>query len=108
MTIYTESISITLPAELADTASRIARTVDPDFGGASSFHPDPDGLTISVTTPCTPEYKAAMLRLQGDPAALHGMASADYARRWPDLVPPTLAECEAFCGAIISTEGESP
>ena len=36
--------------------------------------------------------------------ALHAAVSADYAASWPDLTPPSLAECEAFCAlAIIST-----
>lgn len=101
MTIYTETLTITVPTELSDIASRIARALDPDVGGADSFQLDPGNETISVTTPCTPEYRALMLNLQSDPAALHALVVADYTARWPELTPPTLAECEAFCSAIF-------
>lgn len=105
MTIYTETLTITAPVVLADVASRIARAIDPDVGGAKSFRLDPGGETISVTTPCTPEYKALMLSLQADPAALHVLVVADYVARWPDLVAPTLSECEAFCAGVVIDGG---
>lgn len=45
-----------------------------------------------------------MLYLLANPAALHAAVAADYAARWPDLIQPTLAECEAFCaGAVLTT-----
>lgn len=37
-------------------------------------------------------------------ALLDAVVSADYAARWPELVPPTLAECEAFCSAVTVVE----
>ena len=36
-----------------------------------------------------------------DPMLLHYTVSADYAARWADLVPPTLEECEIFCGGVV-------
>ena len=103
MTIYTETLSITVPAELSDVASSIARVLDPDVGGADSFHIDPSGETISMQTRCTPEFKAQAVGLLADPVALWELVRADYARRWADLTPPTLAECESFCAAATWT-----
>lgn len=36
-----------------------------------------------------------------DASLLHQVVAADYAKRWAELVPPTLAECESFVAAII-------
>lgn len=103
MSFYTESVTITAPAPLAEVAARIARALDPDSGGAKSFHPDPDGKTISVTTHCTPEYRSTLLSMRDNPAALHAFTTSDWASRsWPGK-PPTLAECESFCTAITIT-----
>lgn len=41
-----------------------------------------------------------------NPPALHAAVSADYTARWPDLTPPTLAECQAFCAGAVLTAGE--
>lgn len=97
MTIYTETFGLSVPADQAATASAIGRALDPDVGGADSFHIDPGGETISMTTRCTPEFKVRAVGLLANPVALHAVVQADYARRWPDLTPPTPAECEAFC-----------
>lgn len=34
--------------------------------------------------------------------------SYNYAARWPDEVPPTLAECESFCASVIPDETLTP
>ena len=101
MTIYTETLSITVPVGLSGIAAAIALALDPDVGGDKSFHSDPSGKTISMTTRCTPEFRAQAISLLADPTALHAVVQADYARRWSDLTPPTLAECEAFCAGIV-------
>ena len=36
-----------------------------------------------------------------NPQALHAAVSADYAARWVDMTPPTLAECEDFCAGVV-------
>lgn len=104
MSNYTETVTITAPAALADIAARIARALDPDVGGAGSFRPAPGGETISATTPCTPEFKARVLMLKDSPQMLHAVVAADYVARWPELTPPTLVECEAFCDGMIFPE----
>lgn len=98
---YSETLTIMLPAELADIAAAIGRALDPDVGGEHSFSPSEDGLTISCTTPCEPVFKSQAEYMMLHPEALHAAVAADYATRWPDLVAPTLAECEAFCAGIF-------
>ena len=114
---YSETLTITLPATLADIAASIARSLDPDVGGEYSFKPDvigytegdkPEpiyGKTISCTTPCEPMFLAQAEYMMLHPEALHAAVSADYATRWPDMVAPTLADCMAFCAGIVHPEG---
>ena len=112
---YSETLRITVPASLYDVACSIARSLDPDTGGDKSFGPrirvDADGKeytpsSYATSTPCTPEFKAQALQLLTLPEALHSVVSADYASRWPDLTPPTMAECEAFCSGAVIGEPE--
>ena len=63
-----------------------------------------DGKTISCTTPCEPVFLAQAEYMMVRPEALHAAVSSDYATRWPDLKAPTLADCKAFCAAIIQPE----
>ena len=112
---YTASITITVPAALYNVACAVARALDPDVGGADSFGPrlraDDDGVeyapdSYTTTTPCVPAFAAQALAMASNPAMLHYAVTADYATRWPDLTPPTLAECEDFCtGAVITVTG---
>ena len=106
MTIYTEAISITAPAELADTAAKIGRALDPDVGGADSFTPSADGKTISMVTQCTPAYKAQTAFFISNPAALYAAVAAAYADR-SYLAPPTQAECEEFCAGVAQCNASS-
>ena len=102
MSNYDHTLSITLPAALADIAARIGKALDPDIGGEYSFVTSEDGKTIFTSTPCTADfYEQAQLMIQ-HPAALHAACAADYAARWADLVPPTLEDCVAFCAAVIA------
>ena len=59
-------------------------------------------MSYTTTTPCVPASAAQALAIASNPAMLHYAVTADYAARWPDLTPPTLAECE---GAVL-TAGE--
>ena len=99
---YDATLTITVPASLYDTACSIARSLDPDAGGYASFGPQVEGATeYTTSTPCTSEFKAQALQMLADPAVLCHVVAQDYAQRWPDLTPPTLAECEAFCAAVV-------
>ena len=102
--MYDATLSIGLPAELADIAAAIGRALDPDVGGADSFTLSEDGLTISTSTPCTSAFAQQAAYMLGHPEALHAAVSADYAARWADLVPPTLEECEQFCAGVIAPD----
>ena len=100
--MYDATLSISLPAALAPIAAAIGRALDPDSGGADSFTLSADSLTISTSTPCTSAFAQQAGYMLGHPEALHAAVSADYAARWADLVPPTLAECQAFCAGVIA------
>jgi hypothetical protein len=104
---YSASITITVPAALYSVACAVARALDPDVGGADSFGPEREDATeYTTTTPCVPAFAAQALAMVSNPAMLHYAVAADYATRWHDLTPPTLAECEAFCAeAVITVTG---
>ena len=105
MANYDSTFAITLPAALAEIAAKIGRAMDADVGGADSFTLSTDELTISTSTPCTSAFAQQAAYMLGHPEALHAAVSADYAARWADMTPPTLAECEQFCAGVIPDEG---
>ena len=102
---------LTIPISLYDTACAIAQALDTDSGGAASWGPhttsDSDGNEVTPDTYSTegtfgrdPDTLTTML---SDPEALHTFITAEYASRWADQTPPTLADCQAFCaGAVIA------
>ena len=96
---YTARLTITIPANLIDVGRAISRALDPDVGGADSWVPTADGYVAD--TPCTEAFRDQAQAMLENPALLHQSVSADYAARWPELTPPTLAECEAFCAAVV-------
>ena len=105
MTAYTHRLHITVPASLYDIARSIARALDVDSGGAESFGPRTrtadDGTeytpeSYTTDTPCTEEFHDQAHAMLADAAMLHAVVAADYAARWSDLTPPTLAECQSF------------
>lgn len=100
MSQYSATFKLTLNASVADIAAKVGKAFDPDSAGEYSFSDNGDG-TISTSTPCTAEFKAQGEYLMTDVNSLYQAVAYDYATRWPDLTPPTLAECEAFINAII-------
>lgn len=116
MSAYTERVTLTVPEALVGIAKQISRAMDPDVGGHEAFQPatDEEGNVIagpvSYTTNCVPEFAQALAFFKAQPALLHESVARDYAARWPDLTPPTLAEVEAFCAAveIINHAQETP
>lgn len=109
-TPYTSTITMTLPLALADIAAAIGRALDPDTGGSESWHRPitawgDDGTpvyadTLVCSTLCTPEFRDQAEAMATQPELLHQVCLGDYARRWPELEPPTLADCKAFCEAL--------
>lgn len=117
MTAYTHRLKLTIPASLYDVACAIARALDVDSGGADSWGPrnqvDSEGNETTPThytteTPCTEAFHSQALAMLDDAAMLHAVVAADYAARWPDLTPPTLAECEAFVAGVVLVEPTVP
>jgi hypothetical protein len=110
---YNYTIRIEVPASQAEVAAKIGAALDPDSGGAASWNktiigytegemPQPIyGDTIFVSTPCQQEFHDQVPVLLANPAMLHAIVANDFANRWPDEVPPTLAECESFCKSVI-------
>lgn len=104
---YTKRITLTVPPALVSIAKRISRAMDPDVGGYEAFQPATDeegqpipAAVVSYTTNCVPEFAQAIAFFKAAPALLHESVLRDYAARWPDLTPPTLAEVEAFCAGV--------
>ena len=100
MANYSERFTLTLSDTVKDIAAKVGKAMDSDVGGEYSFYDNGNG-TITVDTPCTPEFKAQGDYLMTNPDALFMAMQGAYAERWPDLVAPTLAECQAFIAAII-------
>jgi hypothetical protein len=96
---YTHTITLIAPLSLLSIASAISRSLDPDVGGADSWQTVDD--TITVKTPCTEQFCNQALYLIANPEALHAAVSADYSARWPHLTPPTIGDCEQFCGSVV-------
>ena len=117
---YNYNVRIEVPASQAEIAAKIGAALDPDSGGAASWNrtiigytegetPEPIfGDTIFVSTPCRQEFAEQVLLLIANPAMLHALVAQDYAARWPDEVPPTLAECESFCASVIPEPAPEP
>jgi hypothetical protein len=98
--MYSARFNLTLSDTVKNIAAKVGKGFDPDVGGEYSFTDNGDG-TISTSTPCTPEFKAQGDYLMTNPDALFMTMQVAYAERWADLIPPTLAECQAFIAAII-------
>lgn len=108
---YSETFTLTLPASLLAIANNIARSLDPDLGGADTFaikqigsNPDNTPIyadTIGMTTACEPSFKMQAVYLLANPDALHAQIVLDYSTRWPTLPVPTLSDVQAFCAGVI-------
>ena len=107
---YTETLKITIPANLYEIGCAIGRALDPDVGGAysygSKYRTDEDNNqyipeTYTTSTPCTFEFYENAFIFLSIPSILHSLVVNDYEVRWPDLVPPTMEEIELFCSQVI-------
>lgn len=98
---YTHRLTICTPVALIDSANAIARSMDPDVGGAESFSnvraTDANGAEFVACDVWVREHFATQANaMLHNAAILHGACAADYASRWPDLTAPTLADCQKF------------
>ena len=102
MSDYTHRGTCAVPGQLRDLAGAIWRALDPDIGGNLSFDTlratDASGAEYVLTSAlCTTAFAASAPYLIATPAALHQVVAADYATRWPDLVPPSPEDVAEFC-----------
>lgn len=111
MSDYTHRGTCAVPAALQVLANTIWRALDPDTGGGLSFDTlratDQAGAEYVLTSAlCTTDFAAQAPYLIATPAALHQVVAADYATRWPDLVPPSPEDVAEFCVAarIVVTD----
>lgn len=111
MSDYTHRGTCAVPAQLRELPNAIWRALDPDTGGDLSFDTlratDPSGAEYALTSAlCTTAFAEQAPYLIATPAALHQVVSADYATRWPDLIPPSPEEVAEFCAAarIVVTD----
>lgn len=91
------------PYPLSATAALVSQMLDSDTGGAESF-----GILASGTgelpathciahTRCDNDLAEVIPWLLDDPAALLASIERDFAIRFLDAAPPTLAEVQVFC-----------
>lgn len=99
---YTTQITLTIPESLRAIGNAIAKAFDPDTGGDQTFNAEPTDGLIAVTFPCVPEFADALAYFAASPEALHASVVRDYASRWPDLDPPALEDCQAFCTSVVT------
>ena len=110
MSNYDNSITIIVPSSHVSIAKQVSRALDPDVGGYEAFdQKDEQGnllLTQTYTTPCTSEFASTVqyVLAQGG-AYLAALVAADYSARWPELTPPSVAECEEFVSVVQITYG---
>jgi hypothetical protein len=81
--------------------SAIAAAFDPDTGGAESFSiiraTDAQGNVYAAChAGCSDIFPNTCTALMMDANALKAAVDADYAARFSNLTPPTLADCQAF------------
>lgn len=93
-------ITLTVPAEVLQTAKLASQAMDPDVGGIYAFEaPDESGL-YSYTVNVSDGYLQAFEVFREYPETLQQTIALDFEHRFPDAEPPTLADCEAFCNAL--------
>lgn len=96
---WTHRAVIVVPLEHITLANAVARAFDPDTGGDCSFDTVRcgDPATRAVCDTLLIEATANVFaQLQGNAPLLYQMCVADYSDRWPELTPPSAAECEQF------------
>lgn len=98
-------LTIATPVRNLETAKRVSQAFDPDSGGYEGFDlRATDGANSYAVNgaPCSEAFVQQAYYLKDHPTELMIAVNADP--RWPDAVPLTLADCEAFCaGLLMST-----
>jgi len=93
---------IALPIQYLPSARKVGLAIASDVGGDKSFDTikatDAKGTEYAVThfycSPMWPEYMSGFF---ASPSSyLHASIEVEYANRFPDRTPPTLAEVDEF------------
>lgn len=95
------NLLVAVPMSELEIARAIGRALDFDTGGAASFDflratDTVGGMHAVCFTSWPTQNVAEITALAADPASLHSYCVADYAARWPSVLPPTLEQCEIF------------
>ncbi|NML24340.1 hypothetical protein [Zoogloea dura] len=115
MSDYTHRGTCAVPVALVSTTNAIWRALDPDVGGDSSFDilraTDSASAEYALTSAlCTEAFAGQAPYLIANPQALHTVVAQDYAQRWEEIEPPSLADVEMFCAAariVVTTRDEA-
>lgn len=92
---------IAVPMSIYSEACKVAQALDNDTGGDKNFaihRATKDGVTYaiahSLASDKMPDYLQAFLACPAE--YLHDSVGLEYANRFPDLIVPTIEECQAF------------
>ena len=100
-------ILLAIPITYKDIANSIAQVLDSDVGGNKTFDTvtatDSNGAIYAVSQAyCSmrlPDYVQGFLN---SPASyMYLTATNEYARRFPDMIPPSLSDCETFISNVL-------
>lgn len=95
---YDHTLQMIVPVALVDLARSINRALDyDDVGGADAYQTELADGRFTYSRPCDVNYAQLAAMLFAAPEILHSVIEADYAKRWPDLTPPTYEQCIEFC-----------
>lgn len=95
---FDHTIQFIVPPEALALAREINRALDDDdVGGADAYQTELADGRFTYSRPCTVDYAQLAAMLFAAPEILHSVIEADYAKRWPDLTPPTYEQCVEFC-----------
>jgi len=98
--MYSHRLTIATPFALLDLANSIARSMDPDVGGAESFagvralKGNAEYVICDVWV--RESFALQAQAMLADPKILSAAVAQDYLTRWPDLTAPTLQACAQF------------
>lgn len=109
MTDWNHSVIFIVPISEQENAKRISRALNPDSGGYEAFASLASPAGTAPATHCiydTPVRESFFQTIRSitdsnasvatRAASLKAMVDADYAARWPNETPPSLADITVF------------
>lgn len=110
MTAYTHWLTIAYPLADIETAQAMARITAAGNGGPDNFNPSSSVAgaigsgTASHTVfsaPCTGPTAQQVSAMRANVNLLHGTMQQGYAAQYPELTPPSLADCQRFLDSAL-------